>query len=128
MIISPSDFGFHNIIQSKKKLFFIDFEFAGYDDPVKLICDFYCQPDQTLSSYQKRMFIKKISFQNHSLKELVLNTKLFLPFHKIKWCCIILNIFKNKKFQNNKNLSYGSNKLMKIQLNKAKIYFKKNFK
>ena len=127
MIISPSDFGFHNIIQSKKKLFFIDFEFAGYDDPVKLICDFYCQPDQTLSSYQKRMFIKKISFQNYSLKELDLNTKFFLPFHKIKWCCIILNIFKNKKFQNNKNLSYKRNKLMKIQLNKAKIYFKKNF-
>ena len=44
--MSPSDFGFHNVIKKDDFLYFIDFEYAGLDDPVKLICDFYCQPDQ----------------------------------------------------------------------------------
>ena len=26
------------------KLFFLDFEYAGWDDPAKMICDFFCQP------------------------------------------------------------------------------------
>ena len=29
---------------SDKKLRFLDFEYAGWDDPAKLIGDFFCQP------------------------------------------------------------------------------------
>ena len=36
-ILSPSDFGFHNIIIKDKKCYFIDFEYSGFDDPHKLI-------------------------------------------------------------------------------------------
>ena len=43
--LSPSDFGFHNaILANDGRLRFIDFEYAGWDDPSKLICDFFCQP------------------------------------------------------------------------------------
>ena len=42
--LSPSDFGFHNALQSAARLSFIDFEYAGWDDPAKLVCDFFCQP------------------------------------------------------------------------------------
>ena len=56
MIISPSDFGFHNVINKNNKLFFIDFEYAGLDDPIKLICDFYCQPDQFINTKTKKYF------------------------------------------------------------------------
>ena len=44
LIISPSDFGFHNVIIYKGINYFIDFEFSGWDDPAKLYCDFILQP------------------------------------------------------------------------------------
>ena len=40
-ILSPSDFGLHNTISKKNKLYFFDFEYFGWDDPIKLICDFF---------------------------------------------------------------------------------------
>ncbi len=121
LVISPSDLGFHNIIYSKKKLVFFDFEYAGLDDPIKLICDFFCQPDQYLSVAQKEIFIKNFFFKSYTLSQIKSYTKIFLPFHRLKWCCIILNVFKNKRFKN-------KNFLMRLQLIKANKYFIKNFK
>ena len=127
MIISPSDFGFHNIIKSKNNLFFFDFEYAGLDDPVKLICDFYCQPEQSLTSLQKKKFIKNLSFKKHSSDQLEFLTKIFLPFHTLKWCCIMLNEFKNENNNSDIKKLKIKTKIMKKQLSKAKIYFNKNF-
>ena len=42
--ISPSDFGFHNAIKTLDGVKFIDFEFAGWDDPCKALIDFMLQP------------------------------------------------------------------------------------
>jgi thiamine kinase-like enzyme len=120
LIVSPSDFGFHNAIKLKNRLYIIDFEFAGLDDPIKLICDFLCQPDQFINNKQKKYFLEMLSLRGYSLEELKYYTEVYLPFHKIKWCCIILNIFKDK-IKSNKNLT------MLYQLNKARTYFKKNF-
>lgn len=127
MIVSPSDFGFHNIITKNKKLFFIDFEYAGLDDPIKLLCDFYCQPDQIMKDEQKKIFIKDLSLKNYSMKRLNSYVKIFLSFHRLKWCCIMLNEFKNNKYNTNKLLAKNNEKIMKRQLIKTKIYFKKNF-
>ena len=60
LILSPSDFGFHNIIKKNNKLYFFDFEYAGMDDPVKLICDYICQPDYKLNKRQINFFYKNI--------------------------------------------------------------------
>ena len=126
MMISPSDFGFHNIIESKGELFFYDFEYAGFDDPVKFICDFYCQPDQRISLKQKEIFKDKILIKNKYHKELSYLIIKFLPLHQIKWCCIILNEFKNNKLKIKKLLGQNYNDSLQSQLIKAKNYFKKN--
>ncbi len=126
MIVSPSDFGFHNIIQKNKKLFFIDFEYAGLDDPIKLLCDFYCQPDQSITDRQKKIFIKNLSLKNNNMKKLVSYVKIFLSFHKLKWCCIMLNEFKIYKNDTSDLLKKKSENIMKRQLIKTQIYFKKN--
>ena len=40
-VFSPSDFGFHNaLLKDNGKLCFLDFEYFGRDDPVKLMADF----------------------------------------------------------------------------------------
>ena len=49
-IISPSDIGFHNILYKDNKLFFIDFEYAGWDDCFKMIADLVLQPEGCLDS------------------------------------------------------------------------------
>ena len=38
--ISPSDFGLHNAIRTAADIRFIDFEFAGWDDPAKALVNF----------------------------------------------------------------------------------------
>ena len=39
--ISPSDFGFHNaLLKSNGDIKFIDFEYAGFDDPAKITSHF----------------------------------------------------------------------------------------
>ena len=126
MIISPSDFGFHNVINKNNKLFFIDFEYAGLDDPIKLICDFYCQPDQFINTKQKKIFLETLSLKHHDSNKLNSYINLFLPFHRLKWCCIILNIFKDSKRLKDMNSPKLIEKILKTQLIKSKIYFKKN--
>jgi hypothetical protein len=123
MIISPSDFGFHNAIESKKKIFFFDFEYAGYDDPVKLICDFYCQPNQKVSLKQKEKFKKMIIKKSKNYEELDYLISELLPLHYLKWCCIILNEFIPSKLSIRKHAGQLKNDALHSQLIKAKNYF-----
>ena len=47
--LSPSDFGLHNALRTKDgQLRFIDFEYFGWDDPVKLVSDTAIQPGSSL--------------------------------------------------------------------------------
>jgi len=128
MIISPSDFGFHNAIKSKKKIFFFDFEYGGYDDPVKLICDFYCQPNHKFSLKQKEKFKKLIIKKHKKFKELDYLISELLPIHHLKWCCIILNEFISSKLSIRKHAGQLKNDVLQSQLIKAKNYFNQYLK
>jgi len=54
LLLNPSDIAAHNMIENRD-LFFIDFEYFGYDDPVKTVSDFLLHPKNKLNS----MLIKK---------------------------------------------------------------------
>jgi len=93
-ILSPSDFGLHNIlIDEEGECHFIDFEYAGWDDPAKTLADFFAQPRQAAPN---ELYIR--------MKEALAG--LIPPRHKdffyqrvpivdriitLKWCYIILN-------------------------------------
>ncbi|MBF0134067.1 MAG: phosphotransferase [Magnetococcales bacterium] len=48
--LSSSDFGFHNTLKkSGGNLIFLDFEYFGWDDPVKLTADFLLHPGMNLA-------------------------------------------------------------------------------
>ena len=92
--VSPSDFGFHNALESDGRLTFLDFEYAGRDDPAKLICDFFCQPELPV---QRALYP---SFRDAVLTALGLDTTqhrarcdALLPAYGLKWVCIMLNEF-----------------------------------
>jgi thiamine kinase-like enzyme len=92
-IISPSDFGLHNTIFSNGKPIFIDFEYAGWDDPAKTICDFFLQPKIPVSISAFESFAKRLSSLTKDPSKTLERTRRLFPISKIKWCCIILNVF-----------------------------------
>lgn len=92
--LSPSDFGFHNAILTESgQLRFIDFEYAGWDDPGKLVADFFCQPaiPVPLQYYQK--FVERVVADLSHPEQEEKRIKVLLPVYQIKWCCIMLNDF-----------------------------------
>jgi len=111
LILSPSDFGFHNVLKKDNKLFFIDFEYAGNDDIKKLICDFLCQPDFKMSTELKDLFLRKINFNKNKKLKI---TNMLISLHKIKWCLILLNPFK--KTMKKLTLSHYRKTLKKSQM------------
>lgn len=126
-ILSPSDFGFHNAIKNEDgKLIFIDFEYAGWDDPVKLFCDIFAQPDMDTDFKYFEMFMEKFLSLIDNKEEFKIKVNSMLPLFVIKWCCIILNDFNpihcaRRVFAD--DASIESRKL--TQLKKAEDYIKK---
>jgi hypothetical protein len=92
--LSPSDFGFHNaLIDDAGKLTFLDFEYAGRDDPAKLVSDFFCQPEVPVPLSLHGHFIDRMA-QGLGLDATgFARCRLLLNAYQIKWACIILNDF-----------------------------------
>jgi hypothetical protein len=94
--ISPSDFGFHNTIRrADGSLVFFDFEYAGWDDPAKLVCDFFCQPaiPAPIECYDDFVTSIAASIGCGSPSVLAARCRLLLPVYQFKWCTIMLNEF-----------------------------------
>ena len=93
--LSPSDFGSHNFLREYRsnKLAFLDFEYFGWDDPVKLTSDFLLHPETELSDADMGIFVEqccklwaKDDQYLHRLKDL-------FPVYGVKWSMILLNEF-----------------------------------
>lgn len=92
--ISPSDFGFHNALKRPSgKLCFIDFEYAGWDDPSKMVCDFFCQPAVPVNPVYFEGFMQQTLNFSSAPEFLMSRARLMYPLFQIKWCCIMLNEF-----------------------------------
>lgn len=122
-IISPSDFGFHNVLENQRELFFLDFEYAGWDDPAKLICDFICQPELPVTQSQGQQFIDELLPDLPAPDTLRSRVKLLLPVHRLKWCCILLNEFRPEDRNRRLHAGVAADGLLAEQLGKAKWYF-----
>ena len=94
LCISPSDFGFHNaMILADGSLCFLDFEYAGWDDPAKMIADFFAHPGVPVPAEHMEAFTaaslepfrdrEAITERAHRLRDVA----------RIRWCSIALNEF-----------------------------------
>lgn len=92
-IVSPSDFGFHNCLVESGTARFIDFEYAGMDDPAKLVCDFFCQPEVPVPLDQFDAFVTRLAAGLGLQEDDTWRCRLLLDAYRIKWTCIILNEF-----------------------------------
>lgn len=92
--LSPSDFGFHNALrQSDGSLRYVDFEYAGWDDPAKTLIDFTNQPDRLLPENLAALFLEKTIPLFPNPAALHQRLALLAPLYQIKWACICLNAF-----------------------------------
>ena len=92
--ISPSDFGFHNaLLEPSGTVRFIDFEYAGWDDPAKTAGDFFAQLAVPVPSKYFEKFVGLISREFSCDEGLATRARLLRPAYQVKWCCIALNVF-----------------------------------
>jgi len=92
--ISPSDFGFHNaLVRSNGKLCFLDFEYAGWDDPAKMVGDFFSHPAVPVPGEYLDEFVRETMSYSRRPGVLEARARLLFPVFQVKWCCIILNDF-----------------------------------
>jgi hypothetical protein len=96
-VLSPSDFGFHNILRRRDgRLVFLDFEHFGWDDPAKLISDFLLHPHELMALQEslKRRFVENVLLCfSGSNRSLVKRLEMVYPLYALKWCMILLNEF-----------------------------------
>lgn len=92
--LSPSDLGFHNgLLAADGRLRFIDFEYAGWDDPDRLVCDFFCQPAVPVPLDYYDMFAYTVATDLTEPATHLKRMGLLFPVYQVKWCCILLNDF-----------------------------------
>lgn len=92
--LSPSDFGFHNaLLRPDGSLCFIDFEYAGWDDPAKAIGDFFSHPGVAVPRAQFEPFLLQALAPYEHAQRMAARVRLLEPISQVKWCCIILNEF-----------------------------------
>jgi hypothetical protein len=92
--VSPSDFGFHNaLVRRTGKLCFLDFEYAGWDDPAKMVGDFFSHPAVPVPKEHFDDFVRETMAYSRRAKALGARARVLFPVFQVKWCCIILNDF-----------------------------------
>ena len=92
--ISPSDFGFHNALATADGgIRFVDFEYAGWDDPAKTAGDFFAQLALPAPPGLFAHFVAEITRDFPDAAQLAFRAGLLRPAYQIKWCCIALNVF-----------------------------------
>jgi hypothetical protein len=70
-------------------LVFLDFEYAGRDDPAKLVTDFFCQPQVPIPLAYRDRFLARLGLDQPALAR----CELLLDACRVKWACILLNDF-----------------------------------
>ncbi|PIQ25947.1 hypothetical protein COW36_02945 [bacterium (Candidatus Blackallbacteria) CG17_big_fil_post_rev_8_21_14_2_50_48_46] len=91
--LSPSDFGFHNALRTPRGPVFLDFEYAGWDDPAQLLCDFYAQFEVPAPAETRQTFATALAARSNCPDWHRQRFALIEPVHLLKWACIALNHF-----------------------------------
>jgi hypothetical protein len=125
-VISPSDFGFHNaLLKNNGELYFLDFEYFGRDDPVKLIADFVWHPGMNLNDSHKTFWISSALKVFNKDPDIYSRFLAAWPLYGLRWSLILLNEFVKKGWQKrvytNMNIKYQYENRLIDQLNKAKL-------
>jgi len=115
--LSPSDFGFHNVIvRPGGPWVFLDFEHAGWDDPAKLAADFFLQPECPLDETLQTAFLGALQSKSVFGDDFAERVSRLLPLQAVKWTAVILNVFHHDS-------AAAATARLQARLAKAKSYW-----
>jgi thiamine kinase-like enzyme len=120
----PSDLGFHNILSdthNQGELFFLDFEYSGWDDPAKLLADFFHHVGQQVSWEHKWYLLEQFAAHRKQDPDFLRRWQTVIDLIGLEWVLIVLNVvdpneMERKRFAN-PNLDPAN--LIKTRLAKA---------
>lgn len=120
-IVSPSDFGFHNFIQTDDQGNgkFIDFEYAGIDRPLKPFMDFLMQPEHSPQGRGSAVFVKALGLPEGFTATIPAST--IRPF-ALKWAGIVA---RKMVLNSNSSSTFGSHYVQR--LNRYVQFFRGGF-
>ena len=91
--LSPSDFGFHNALLRDERIVFFDFEYFGWDDPVKTVADFVWHPAMSLDQAARGQFLAGAAVLYGADGGYAARLRARLPLYGLRWALIVLNEF-----------------------------------
>ena len=98
--LSPSDLGFHNAMrQPDGGLVFLDFEYFGWDDPAKTLCDALWHPRMQFGAELKAHLAREVAGVFDADAGWRARVDIAYPLFGLKWCMILLNEFKSEQLQ-----------------------------
>jgi hypothetical protein len=123
--LCPSDFGFHNALRDTSGLVFLDFDYFGWDDPVKLVCDFLLHPGMALSEGLKRRFAVGARHIYGADGTFASRLNLLFALFALRWCLILLNEFLPERWAVRLHAGFQDDwsRVKRIQLERAEKLF-----
>jgi hypothetical protein len=92
--LSPGDIGFHNALRRRDgSLVFVDFEYAGWDDPAHVIASACQAPIVPVPPELRAPLLDELVRRLGGGDELAERVRLVYPLLAIKWSLILLNEF-----------------------------------
>lgn len=90
----PSDFGFHNALRDERgRLTFIDFEYFGWDDPVKLTADLLLHPGTPVAEELRIRLRSAAEMLYGEDPHFPTRLNALFPLFGLRWVLILLNEF-----------------------------------
>ncbi|MEO5374338.1 MAG: aminoglycoside phosphotransferase family protein [Alphaproteobacteria bacterium] len=100
--LSPSDFGFHNVLKRPNgSLAFLDFEYFGWDDPVKAVADVILHPGMNLDTASAHRFFDGAGtiIDPERWEHFQVRFRFLYPLYVVIWSMIMLNEFLPERWE-----------------------------
>lgn len=126
--LSPSDFGFHNALRrADGRIVFLDFEYFGWDDPVRLVADFHWHPGMRLSDALKDRFVDGAAPVFAGDPGFPVRLVAQWPLVGLRWCMILLNEFLPERWLGRVHAGQNRDRrdVLARQLSKTRTYLEK---
>ncbi len=92
--LSPADHGFHNVLRrADGRLTFLDFEYAGWDDPAQTLANALLLPEVPLPTEHRVTFLREMLARLDGAEGVAARLRLTYPMLALKWSLIMLNEF-----------------------------------
>jgi len=119
----PADFGFHNALREANGILrYVDFDYFGWDDPVKLTADFLLHPAMRLSEDDRTAFVGHMRAALPDDSDFPHRLGRHLPLYAIRWALIVLNAFRRDRESELPSSASERDALLTAQVEKAQRF------